>query len=91
MDSKARLLVQIPAPTFTCCVTLANHLTTLCLSFLIGKVGIIRVFTLQSCPENSVVDMCKALRTIPKHRCDMYMRAINIISSNAIIIDPGVT
>lgn len=37
VESKARMVVQIQAPTFTCCVTLAHYLTTLCLSSLIYK------------------------------------------------------
>lgn len=40
-DSKAKLLVQIPAPTFTCCVALLHGLIPLCLSFLICTAGII--------------------------------------------------
>ena len=83
MDSKTRLFIQIPAPTFTCSVTLAN-LITLCLSFLIYKRGIIRRFTLWSCPEKSVVDFCKMLRTMSQCQYDMEMRVINIISSSAI-------
>ena len=84
MDSKTRLFIQIPAPTFICSVTLANYLTTLCLNFLICKLGIIRRFTLQSHPENSVVDFCKMLRIVSQYRYDMEMRVINIISSNVI-------